>query len=226
MVTRMWLCESAIRSPHATPLKPPNTSEWMTPRRAQASMETGNSGTIGRWKVPVDAVVTGVQPAADEPLPERWVAGVQGGVPVGVPGEEVRVLLEALGKALLAEPFEDRRVGRVRLGDELPRRVVVLLLTPVNRDLSRGDLRFLLFCHCSTSSEDDGDGVDEREPALPFSEQPCAYAEGAQGCSEPTNAWRVKAPVSPCVSEFQQRSSVSFSARTTTEPSAGSGSVS
>src|SRR5579863_10152352 len=37
-VTRMRLPESAIRPPHATPLKPPNTSEWMTPRRAQASM--------------------------------------------------------------------------------------------------------------------------------------------------------------------------------------------
>ncbi len=51
MVTRMRLCESAILSPHAAPLNPPNTSEWITPKRAQASMETGNSGTIGRWKV-------------------------------------------------------------------------------------------------------------------------------------------------------------------------------
>jgi len=47
----MWLPESAIRSPHAVPLNPPNTSEWITPSRAQASMETGSSGTIGRWKV-------------------------------------------------------------------------------------------------------------------------------------------------------------------------------
>ncbi|WSB01656.1 hypothetical protein OIE54_21545 [Streptomyces sp. NBC_01794] len=51
MVTRTRLPESAIRSPQAVPLNPPNTSEWMTPSRAQASMEMGSSGTIGRWKV-------------------------------------------------------------------------------------------------------------------------------------------------------------------------------
>ena len=33
------------------PLKPPNTWEWMAPRRAQASIETGSSGTIGMWNV-------------------------------------------------------------------------------------------------------------------------------------------------------------------------------
>ena len=36
-------------------------------------------------QVPVDAVVAGVEPAADEPLPEGRVAGVQRGVPVLVP---------------------------------------------------------------------------------------------------------------------------------------------
>ena len=40
-----------MRSPHAAPLNPPKTCEWMTPNRAQASIETGSSGTIGRWKV-------------------------------------------------------------------------------------------------------------------------------------------------------------------------------
>ena len=42
----MWLRESAIRSPHAAPLKPPNTSEWMTPSRAQASIETGGGDLV------------------------------------------------------------------------------------------------------------------------------------------------------------------------------------
>ena len=51
MVTRIRLCESAMRPPHAAPLNPPNTCEWMTPSRAQASMDTGSSGTIGRWNV-------------------------------------------------------------------------------------------------------------------------------------------------------------------------------
>jgi hypothetical protein len=58
----MRLCESAIRSPHAAPLNPPNTSEWMTPRRAQASIETGSSGTMGRWKVTRSPVFTPQNP--------------------------------------------------------------------------------------------------------------------------------------------------------------------
>ena len=40
-----------MRSPQAAPLKPPKTSEWMTPRRAHASMDTGRSTTIGMWNV-------------------------------------------------------------------------------------------------------------------------------------------------------------------------------
>src|SRR5208282_3578293 len=47
----MWLCESATRVPHASPLNPPNTTEWITPRRAHASMVMGNSGTMGMWMV-------------------------------------------------------------------------------------------------------------------------------------------------------------------------------
>ena len=45
------LPESAIRWPHAAPLNPPNTCEWMTPSRAQASMVTASSGTIGMCSV-------------------------------------------------------------------------------------------------------------------------------------------------------------------------------
>ena len=51
MVIRTRLPESAMRVPQALPLKPPNTSEWMTPSRAQASMVTGSSVTIGRCRV-------------------------------------------------------------------------------------------------------------------------------------------------------------------------------
>ena len=86
-------------------------------------------------QVAVDAVVAGVQPATDEPLPEWWIAGIERGVPVLVPGEQVRVLLEALREVLLPEAFADRRVGSVRLSDELGRRVVILLLAPVDGDL-------------------------------------------------------------------------------------------
>ena len=57
-MTRIVLCASAMRWPHAAPLNPPNTSEWMAPRRAQASIETGRSGTIGRWNVTRSPVLT------------------------------------------------------------------------------------------------------------------------------------------------------------------------
>ena len=40
-----------MRLPAALPLKPPNTSEWMTPSLAQASMVTGSSATIGMCRV-------------------------------------------------------------------------------------------------------------------------------------------------------------------------------
>jgi hypothetical protein len=51
MVIRIRLPESAIRCPQAVPLNPPNTWEWMTPSRAQASMVTASSGTIGMCSV-------------------------------------------------------------------------------------------------------------------------------------------------------------------------------
>ena len=48
---RILLPESAIRPPQAPPLNPANTWEWTTPSRAQASMVTGSSGTIGMCRV-------------------------------------------------------------------------------------------------------------------------------------------------------------------------------
>ena len=51
MVISTRLPESAMRVPQAFPLKPPNTWEWMMPSRAQASMVTGSSGTIGMCSV-------------------------------------------------------------------------------------------------------------------------------------------------------------------------------
>jgi hypothetical protein len=51
MVIRIVLPESAMRPPAAAPLNPPNTWEWITPSRAQASITTGSSGTIGMCRV-------------------------------------------------------------------------------------------------------------------------------------------------------------------------------
>ena len=58
MVIRTWLSESTIRSPQAEPLNPPKTWEWTTPSRAQASIATGSSGTIGMWKVTLSPAFT------------------------------------------------------------------------------------------------------------------------------------------------------------------------
>src|SRR6266511_3484469 len=102
-----------------------------------------------RGQVAVDAVDAGVQSSPDEPLPERRVARVQRRVPVRIPDEEIRVLLEALREVLLAEPLEDRRIGRVRLSDERRRRGVELLLPPVHGDLRLGDLRLVYISHWS-----------------------------------------------------------------------------
>src|SRR5438132_6888748 len=99
-------------------------------------------------QVAVDTVVRGVQPAADEPFPEGRVAGVERGVPVLVPGEQVRVFPEALWEVLFLESFEDGRVAGIGLADELRRRVEVLLFSPVDGDLSLGDLDFFRRFHC------------------------------------------------------------------------------
>jgi hypothetical protein len=98
--------------------------------------------TTGR-QVAVDAVVAGVQPTTDKPLPKRRVCGVQRRMPVGIPREQVSVFVEALREVLLPESLEDGRVGRVGLPDEFCRRLIELLLAPVNGDLSLGDLCLL-----------------------------------------------------------------------------------
>src|SRR5262249_49685214 len=105
---------------------------------------------IGR-QVPVDAVVGGVEPPADEPPPKRRIARVQRRMPVGIPREQIGILLEAFGKAFLTESLKNAGIGRVCLRDELGRRVVVLLFTPVHRDLRLGGLRLWTYRHCSTS---------------------------------------------------------------------------
>ena len=48
---RTRLPESAARRPQASPENPPNTTEWMTPRRAHASIVIGSSATMGMWIV-------------------------------------------------------------------------------------------------------------------------------------------------------------------------------
>jgi hypothetical protein len=92
-----------------------------------------------RLEVAIDAVHAGVEAPADPPLPERRIARIEDRVPLAVPREHVRVLLETFREVLRAEALEDRGVVRVRLLHEPRRRWVVLLLTPVNGDLRLGD---------------------------------------------------------------------------------------
>ena len=47
-VTTVVQVESTMRSDSESAEKPPKTMEWTAPMRAQASMATASSGTIGR----------------------------------------------------------------------------------------------------------------------------------------------------------------------------------
>src|SRR6266498_104997 len=82
----------------------------------------------------IDAVITGVDPAADEPSPERRIARVQHDVPGPVPVEKIGVLLEAVREVFQTESFKDCFVGQVGLSDEFLRRVNVVLFLPADRD--------------------------------------------------------------------------------------------
>src|SRR5664280_1562696 len=96
--------------------------------------DDGRLVAIGR-QVTIDAVVRGVEPPADEPLPKWGVARVKRGVPVLVPRQKVGVLFEALGEVLLAQALVDARIGRVCLAYEFGRREVVALFAPVHGNL-------------------------------------------------------------------------------------------
>ncbi len=62
-------------------------------------------------QMPVNTVVAGVELSAHEPLPERRVAGIQGGMPVLVPAQHVGIFFETLREFIAAEPLVDRRIG-------------------------------------------------------------------------------------------------------------------
>ena len=91
-------------------------------------------------EVPVHAVVRGVDLAADEPLPERWIAGVERGVPVLVPAQQIGIVTEAFREIFLAEAFVDVGIGQVCLADKLRGGIIVFLLPPMHCDLSLAGL--------------------------------------------------------------------------------------
>ena len=86
-------------------------------------------------KMSINAVVTGVYSAADEPSPERRIARVERDVPPLVPVEKISVFLEAVRKAIKIKSFKDCLVGQVGLSNELLWRVDFILFLPVNCNL-------------------------------------------------------------------------------------------
>jgi hypothetical protein len=86
-------------------------------------------------KMAIDAIVSDVQSAADEPEIERGVAGVEGRGPVLIPVKEIGVLAEALGELVEREALVDIGIDEVGLPDEPRVRIVVPLLLPMYGDL-------------------------------------------------------------------------------------------
>ena len=66
----------------------------------------------------VNTVVAGVYLAANEPLPARGVACIKRRMPILIPGQQVSILLEALGEIVQAEALIDRSVGQICLGNK------------------------------------------------------------------------------------------------------------
>ena len=83
----------------------------------------------------VNAVVAGVEFAADEPLPEGRVARVERLAPGLVPIEEGSVMVKASRKILFAEFLDEGGIGEIRLGDKGLGRAEELFFFPVNGDL-------------------------------------------------------------------------------------------
>jgi hypothetical protein len=86
-------------------------------------------------EVAIDAVVAGIQLAADEPLPERWIAGVQRGVPILIPVKKIGVFAKTFGEIFLAEALHDGWVVKIGLPDEFCRGTEEFLFFPVDGDL-------------------------------------------------------------------------------------------
>src|SRR5262249_41046563 len=100
-------------------------------------------------QMPVNTIVTGVEFSADEPFPERRVAGIQGGVPGLVPGQHVRILFEALREFIGTESLVDGRIGQIGLTNKFGGGIVIFFFLPMARDLGLADIsHFYGFSFC------------------------------------------------------------------------------
>src|SRR5262249_15801170 len=94
-----------------------------------------------------------VQLSADKPLPERSVVGIERGVPVVVPAEQIGVFTVALREIPLAEALVDRGIGKIGLAYKFGAGVVILLFSPMNRNLRFRQFGVLLsFLHHTSFS--------------------------------------------------------------------------
>ena len=95
-------------------------------------------------KMAVHAVVASVELSADEPFPEGRIAGVKRLAPGLVPIEQGSVMVEAFGKTLFVEFFDQGGVLEIGLCDEFLRRTEILLFLPVDGDLRLSELLLAL----------------------------------------------------------------------------------
>ena len=66
-------------------------------------------------EMPIDAVVAGIEFAADKPFPERRIAGVQRGVPILIPMQQLGVFAKAFGEIFFAEALDDGGIVEIGL---------------------------------------------------------------------------------------------------------------
>src|SRR4051812_13294926 len=89
--------------------------------------------------MPVDAVVATVELSTDEPFPKGSIAGVQGGMPILVPHQQIGILFKTVGEFLDAESFVNRRISQVGLTNKFGRRIIIFFLLPMDSNLSLTD---------------------------------------------------------------------------------------
>jgi hypothetical protein len=91
----------------------------------------------------IDTVVRSVQAAADKPLPEWRMIGVQRGVPILIPVQQLRILPETFREILFAETLDNARIVQVGLRDEAGGRANVGFFYSMHGDLRFGQTVFL-----------------------------------------------------------------------------------
>ena len=88
----------------------------------------------------INTVVGGIDLAAHKPFPARGIAGIQRGMPILVPIQQIGIFLKTFGEILQAQPVIYAWIGHICLGNKLRGWMKILLFLPVN-----GNLRFTNF---------------------------------------------------------------------------------